>query len=53
MSGFEFEYKQWATMSDKIQLDIDIISIRFEYSNTNTVSDIEYPDLNINKYKFL
>ena len=23
-------------------MDIDIISIRFKYSNTNTVSDIEY-----------
>ena len=53
MSGFEFEYKQWATMSDKIQLDIDIISIRFEYSNTNTVSDIEYPDLNTDRSELL
>ena len=27
-------------MSDKIQLDIDIINMRFKYSDTDTVSDI-------------
>jgi hypothetical protein len=31
-------------MPDKIQLDIDIINMRFEYSDTDTVSDVEYPD---------
>ena len=36
-----------STMSDRIRLDIDIINIRFEYSDTDTVSDIEYPDLNM------
>jgi hypothetical protein len=31
-------------VSDRIQLDIDIINIRFEYSDMNMVSDVEYPD---------
>ena len=31
-------------MSDEIRLDIDIINMRFEYSDTDTVSDVEYPD---------
>ena len=30
--------------SDMIQLDIDITNMRFEYSDTDTVSDVEYPD---------
>jgi hypothetical protein len=29
---------------DMIQLDIDIINMRFEYSDTDTVLDIKYPD---------
>ena len=33
-------------MSDSIRLDIDIINMRFEYSDTDTVSDVGYPDLN-------
>jgi len=31
-------------MSDKIQLDVNIINIRFKYSDTDTVSDVEYSD---------
>ena len=31
-----------STMSDKIGLDADIINIRFKYSDTDTVSDVEY-----------
>ena len=31
-------------MSDKIGLDIGIINIRFKYSDTDTVSDVEYSD---------
>jgi len=31
-------------MSDKIRLDVDIINIRFKYSDTDTVSDVEYSD---------
>jgi hypothetical protein len=31
-------------MPDKIRLDIDIINIQFEYSDTDAVSDVEYPD---------
>ena len=42
-------------MLDRIQLDIDIINIRFEYSDTDTISDIEYrtrirTDLNHSKW---
>jgi hypothetical protein len=31
-------------MSDKIRLDVDIINIRFKYSDTDTVSDVEHSD---------
>ena len=31
-------------MSDKIRLDVDIINIRFKYSDTDTVSNVEYSD---------
>ena len=30
-----------STMSDRIRLDIDIINIRFEYSDMDTVSDVD------------
>ena len=40
-----------STISDKIGLDVDIINIRFKYLNTDTESDIEYSDLNIDKSK--
>ena len=33
-----------STISDKIRLDVDIINIRFKYSNTDTVSDIKHSD---------
>ena len=33
-----------STMSDMIRLDIDIINMRFEYSDTDTVSNVEYLD---------
>jgi hypothetical protein len=33
-----------STMSDRIRLNIDIINIRFEYSDTDTVLNVEYPD---------
>jgi len=35
-----------STMSDNIRLDIDIINIRFKYSDTDTISDIEHSDSN-------
>jgi len=47
---FRIFYQIWiriqivSTMSDKIQLDVDIINIRFKYSDTNTVSDVEHSD---------
>ena len=40
-----------ATMSDKIGLDVDIINIRFKYSNTDTESDVEYSDSNTDRSK--
>ena len=33
-----------STTSDMIRLDFDIINMRFEYSDMDTVSDVEYPD---------
>ena len=33
-----------STMSDTIILRIDITNMRFEYSDTDMVSDVEYPD---------
>jgi hypothetical protein len=38
-------------MSDRIQLDIDIINMRFEYSDMDTISDVEYPDSDIDEFK--
>ena len=38
-----------STMSDMIRLDIDIINIRFEYSDTDTVSDVGYPNSNTDR----
>jgi hypothetical protein len=36
-------------MPDMIRLDVDIINIRFKYLDTDTVSDIEYPDSDTDK----
>ena len=36
-------------MSDRIRLDIDIINMLFEYSDTDKVSDVEYPDLDTDR----
>jgi hypothetical protein len=30
-------------------LDIDIINMRFQYSDTDTVSDVEYPNSDTNR----
>ena len=38
-----------STISDRIRLDIDIINMRFEYSDTDTVSDVGYPDSDTNR----
>ena len=38
-----------STMSDKIELNVDIITIRFKYSDTDTVSDVEYSDTDIDR----
>jgi hypothetical protein len=34
-------------------LDIDIINMLFKYSDTNTVSNIKYPDSNTDELKLL
>ena len=36
-------------MTDRIRLDIDIINMRFDYSDTDTVSDVEYPDSDMDR----
>ena len=38
-----------STMLDRIRLDIDIINMRFEYLNTDTVSDVGYPDSDMDR----
>jgi len=38
-----------STMPDMIRLDIDIINMLFEYSDTDTVSDVEYPDSHMDR----
>jgi len=42
-----------STMLDKIGLDVDIINIQFKYSDTDTVSDVECSDLDMNRSKSL
>jgi len=42
-----------STMSDKIELDIDIINMWFKYSDTDTVSDVKYSDSNTDRSKSL
>jgi len=34
-------------------LDIDIINMRFEYSDTDTVSDVEYSGSDMNRSELL
>ena len=36
-------------ISDRIRLHIDIMNMRFEYSDTDTVSDVEYSDLDTDR----
>jgi hypothetical protein len=40
-------------MPDRKRLDVDIINMRFEYSDTDSVSDVEYPDLDTDIFKLL
>jgi hypothetical protein len=40
-----------STMPDMIRLDIDVINMRFEYPNTDTVSNVEYPDSDTDRSK--
>jgi hypothetical protein len=36
-------------MPDMIQLDIDIINMQFKYLDTDTVSNVEYLDSDMNR----
>jgi hypothetical protein len=38
-----------SAIPDRIQLDVNIIIIRFKYSDTDTLSDVEYPDSDIDR----
>jgi len=38
-------------MSDKIRLDVDIINIRFKYSDMDTASDVEYSVSDTERFK--
>jgi hypothetical protein len=40
-------------MPDNIRMDIDSINMRFEYLDMDTVSDIEYPDSDTDRFKAL
>ena len=42
-------------MSDMVRIDINIINIEFEYSDidTDTVSDVEYPDSDTDRTELL
>ena len=42
-----------SAMPDMILFDVDIINMRFKFSNTDAVSDDEYPDLDTNRSKLL
>ena len=39
-----------STMPDRIRLDIDIINMWLEYSDMDTVSDVEYPDSDMDRF---
>jgi len=38
-------------MSDKVQLNVDIINILFKHLDTDTVSDVEYSDSDTDRSK--
>ena len=40
-------------MSDNIGLDVDIINIRFKYSDMNMISDVEYLNSDMDRSKSL
>jgi len=42
-----------SAMPDRKRLDVDIINMRFEYSDTDSVSDVEYPGLDTDIFKLL
>ena len=40
-----------SVMLDRIRLDINIINIRFEYLDTDIVSDVEYPNMDTDRFE--
>jgi len=38
-------------MPDRIGIEANIINMRFEYSDIDIISDIEYPNSDTNRYK--
>ena len=40
-----------STIADKIGLDVDIINIGFKYSDTDTVSNVEYSNSNTDTFE--
>ena len=38
-------------MPDRIRLDVDIINMRFDYLDTDTVSDVEYLDSDTDRFE--
>jgi hypothetical protein len=40
-----------SAMPDMIRLDVDIINMRFKYSDTDTVSNVEYSNSDTNRYE--
>jgi hypothetical protein len=40
-----------STMPDMIRFDIDITNMQFEYSDTDTVSDVEYADSDTDRFE--
>ena len=40
-------------ISNRIRLNIDVINMQFEHSDTNMISDVEYPDSDRERCKLL
>jgi len=40
-------------ISDKIELDVDVMNLRFKYLDIYTVSDVEYSNSNMDRSKSL
>ena len=42
-----------SAMPDRIRFDVDIINMRFEFSDMDTVSNVEYPDSDTDRSEHL